>query len=229
MGGIEAAYRVWIRYQDRSSSFHNVSIVRRPASLDAGWVGGDRVRGEFHRAQRQHIESGAGAGRRSWSSRESELNIQAFLLGQIGNLQRQIAGHEHQFPRRRDSLAGADEDSFGVIPRIGRARERYLQTVDDLKPGRLREVSLPLEKVILLPRQIARCQEAAIEPERSCALAVENQRTVAAIDSELLRSQRDPRVASGERICSHSSMLPPFRKSVRWSARPTRWEMQIGV
>lgn len=78
-------------------------------------------------------------------------------------------------------------------PRIGGRRHIDPEAVDDAESRRLAEVCLARKKVILLAHQVAGGQETAVEPERTRALAVDDQRAVGLACKHLVAGESDER------------------------------------
>ena len=193
--GIVGAHRIGVGNQRDRGRFDDVAVLNRPRSGNARRIRDDRIRGKLDRTQRQYVEARTRLCRSLGDRRRTELHVQVLRIGQVRKVQRQIVGQQHELASRRDALPCRDNDDV----RIGclRRRRRHIrpETVHDAETGRLAQVGLALQEVVLLARQIPRREKAAVEPEWSRALAVERNRTVALIDRQLVREQRDASVA----------------------------------
>ena len=152
-------------------------------ALDADWVGGDGIGGEFNRAQGDDEKAGAGARYGSGSFGEAELGVEIFSVSEIGEDHGEVIAKHNQITARSKALSGGDDEGFRVGRRAGGHGD--LQTMDDAEAGGFAEACLAHEEVTLVAAQILGGEEAPIEPERAGVLAAFDDGSRALIGGEL--------------------------------------------
>ena len=214
-----------VRHKRYRGGFDDLAVGQGLIALQAGrkhrrWVG--RV---LDRPQ-AHDEQAAQLGERLLGLlRETERGIQVFEPRRVREVHGQVRGQKHDFPCRRESVAGADTQRRGgaTHARCRLVRNRHAQAVHDAETERTREIGLPDEEIIQLAVQIGGGEELAVEEQRARAARVRHN-----AGGGLGRIEVD----SLRRIGGHDGCGLRFRpvgsgsKIVQWPAAPAGLRLQ---
>ena len=195
----------------------DVAVLDRALPGDAGGVGADRVGGELDRPQAEHEQARAAAQRRLRPARQAEARRELFRRRDVGQRHADLARQQHQFARGRDAVTRRNHDRPRLSALAHRQAERHAAA------GRLAEVGLTREEVLLVADEIARGEEPAVEIARPLAPRVLDEHAGAAKGRQILC--RDA-LARGAVDQSHRSFLitrsaHARRQSIGTAAAPT--------
>jgi len=147
---------------------------------DAGRIGADGVRGEFHRSKGHHVQAGPASERWLGPPRQPESGRQLLGPGNVGQRDDHLAWQQDQLACRRHAVAGRDHQG------LRRHTLPHIQAERDTAARRLAEVRLTREEVLLIANEIAGGQKPAVEIARTLAPRIFDQNASAAEGRKIL-------------------------------------------